>query len=167
MKILGIDPGYERLGIAIVEKRENKDFLVFSECFQTSKNLNFHERLLLIGNHIEEIIQTHRPDTLAIETLMFNTNQKTAMNVAEARGVILFQATKNRLEIFEYTPLQIKIAITGYGRSDKNQVTEMVKRLIVIPSSDRATAGEVKDDEYDAIACAITCFASYNSLKIR
>ena len=163
MRVLGIDPGYERLGIAIVEKRENTDFLVFSECFQTSKNLDFHERLLLLGNRVEEIIKTYQPDTLAIETLMFNTNQKTAMNVAEARGVVLYQAVKNKLSVFEYTPLQIKIAITGYGRSDKNQVTEMVKRLIKIPASARATAGEVKDDEYDAIAIAITCFASYKT----
>ena len=157
MRILGIDPGYERLGIAIVEKRENKDFLVFSECFQTSKNIDFHERLLLIGNRVEEIIKTHQPDTLAIETLMFNTNQKTAMNVAEARGVVLYQAIKNKLSVFEYTPLQIKIAITGYGRSDKNQVTEMVKRLI------KTEKKEMKDDEYDAIAIAITCFASYKT----
>lgn len=157
MRILGIDPGYERLGIAVVEKRENKDFLVYSECFQTSKNTNFHERLLLIGNRIEEIIKIHQPDTLAIETLMFNTNQKTAMNVAEARGVVLFQAIKNGLSVFEYTPLQIKIAITGYGRSDKNQVTEMVKRLI---QTEKKT---VMDDEYDAIATAITCFASYKT----
>ncbi|MCK9351290.1 MAG: crossover junction endodeoxyribonuclease RuvC [Candidatus Paceibacterota bacterium] len=155
MRVLGIDPGYERLGIAIVEKRENKDFLVYSECFQTSKELDFHERLLLLGNRVEEVIQTHQPTALAIETLMFNTNQKTAMNVAEARGIVIFQAIKKSLQIFEYTPLQIKIAITGYGRSDKNQVTEMVKRLIA--TEKRA----MKDDEYDAIACAITCFASY------
>jgi crossover junction endodeoxyribonuclease RuvC len=161
MRVLGIDPGYERLGIAVVEKRENKDFLIFSECFQTSKTLNFHERLLLLGNRVEEIIKTHEPSVLAIETLMFNTNQKTAMNVAEARGVVLFQAVKNGLSVLEYTPLQIKIAITGYGRSDKGQVTEMVKRLI------KTEKKEMKDDEYDAIACAITCFASYKTQIIR
>ncbi len=161
MRILGIDPGYERLGIAIMEKRENKDFLVYSECFQTSKNSHFHERLLLLGEKIGRIIKEYQPDTMAIETLMFNTNQKTAMNVAEARGVVLFQAMKGGLEIFEFTPLQIKIAITGYGRSDKNQVTEMTKRLVKIDRKD------AKDDEYDAIACALTCFASYNTLKIQ
>ncbi|MCX6735663.1 MAG: crossover junction endodeoxyribonuclease RuvC [Candidatus Parcubacteria bacterium] len=161
MRILGIDPGYERLGIAIMEKRENKDFLVYSECFQTSKETPFHERLLLLGKRIEEIIQEYKPNAMSIETLMFNTNQKTAMNVAEARGVILFQGMKCGLEIFEFTPLQIKIAITGYGRSDKSQVTEMTKRLVKI---DKKGA---KDDEYDAIACALTCFASYNTLKIR
>jgi crossover junction endodeoxyribonuclease RuvC len=165
MRVLGIDPGYERLGIAIMEKRENKDFLVYSECFQTSKEIPFHERLLLLGEKIGEIIKNYQPTIMAIETLMFNTNQKTAMNVAEARGVILFQAIKNRLEIFEFTPLQIKIAITGYGRSDKNQVTEMTKRLVKIEKN--PPAGGVKDDEYDAIACALTCFASYNTLKTR
>lgn len=161
MRILGIDPGYERLGIAIMEKQKNKDFLVYSECFQTPKEIPFHERLLLLGNKVENIIKTYQPNILSIETLMFNTNQKTVMNVAEARGVILFQAIKNGLEIFEFNPLQIKIAITGYGRSDKNQVTEMVKRLVKIEKK------EAKDDEYDAIACALTCFASYNTLKTR
>jgi len=161
MRILGIDPGYERLGIAIIEKRENKDFLVYSECFQTSKEKPFHERLLLLGNKMEDIIKTYKPDVLSIETLMFNTNQKTVMKVAETRGVILFQAIKNSLEVFEFNPLQIKIAITGYGRSDKSQVTEMVKRLVKIEKKG------AKDDEYDAIACAITCFASYKAIKAR
>ncbi|MFA5830303.1 MAG: crossover junction endodeoxyribonuclease RuvC [Candidatus Paceibacterota bacterium] len=171
MRVLGIDPGYERLGIAIVEKRENKDFLVYSECFQTMKEMPFHERLLQLGEKVGDIINAYQPTVLAIETLMFNTNQKTAMNVAEARGVILFQAIKNRLEIFEFTPLQIKIAITGYGRSDKNQITEMVKRLIKMPFAADFGAEKkkkpIKDDEYDAIACALTCVASYNTIKMR
>ncbi len=160
MRVLGIDPGYERLGIAVIEKRENKDFLVYSECFQTSAKLNFNERLLLLGERVAEIIEKYKPTAMAIETLMFNTNQKTAINVAEARGVVLYEAAKNNLTIFEYNPLQIKIAVTGYGRSDKNQVTDMVKRLISIEKK------EMKDDEYDAIACAITCFASYRVQNI-
>jgi len=155
MRILGIDPGYERLGIAIVEKKDNKEILIHSECFQTSSKLPFNERLFLLGERVAEVIKKWGPDTFAIETLMFNTNQKTVMNVAEARGVVMYEAARGGLKIYEYTPLQIKIAMTGYGRSDKTQVTEMTKRLIKIDRPD------AKDDEYDAIACALTCLASY------
>ena len=90
---------------------------------------------------------------MAIETLFFNSNQMTAMKVAEARGVALYESSKLGLEVFEYTPLQIKIAVTGYGRSDKKQMIDMICRLVTIEK-------EIKhDDEYDAIASAITCFA--------
>ena len=96
----------------------------------------------------------------AIETLFFTTNQKTVMRVSEARGVILYQAALHNLPIYEYTPLQIKIAISGYGRGDKKQITQMIKQLIVCEK-------EIKhDDEYDAIAVALTCFASYKNEKI-
>jgi crossover junction endodeoxyribonuclease RuvC len=159
MRILGIDPGYERLGIAVVEKQNGKEILLHSECFQTSAKTPFNERLGLLGEKIREIIKEYEPDALSIETLMFNTNQKTAINVAEARGVVIYEAVRKNLSVFEYSPLQIKIAITGYGRSDKTQVTEMVKRLISIPKKD------AKDDEYDAIACALTGFASYKTLS--
>jgi len=161
MKVLGIDPGYERLGIAIVEKQGNKETLVYSECFQTNSKTPFHERLGLIGERVRNIISEYKPDVLAIETLMFNTNQRTAINVAEARGVILYEGTRGGLEVAEYNPLQIKIALTGYGRSGKEQVTEMVKRLVSINKKD------AKDDEYDAIACALTCFASYKIDRIK
>lgn len=159
MRVLGIDPGYERLGLAIIEKQNNKEVLVYSECFQTSSKTPFHERLLLLGNKVRDIIKEYEPDVLAIETLMFNTNQKTVMNVAEARGAILLESSRGGLKITEFNPLQIKIALTGYGRSDKAQVTGMVKRLVSINKDD------AKDDEYDAIACALTCIASYKNMK--
>jgi crossover junction endodeoxyribonuclease RuvC len=158
MRVLGIDPGYERLGIAVVEKQNNKEVVVYSECFHTTKELPFHERLFLLGEKIYTVIEEYEPQALAIETLMFNTNQKTAIHVAEARGVVLYEAGRKKLEIYEFTPLQIKIAVTGHGRSDKKQVTEMVKKLV------RITKDDAKDDEYDAIACAITCLASYKVL---
>ncbi len=157
MLILGIDPGFERIGISILEKGKEEDALLYSDCFKTLSSLPFHERLGLIGKEIERVIKKYNPDTLAIETLFFNTNQKTALLVSEARGVILYEATLGNLKIYEYTPLQIKIATTGYGRADKNQVNNMVKQLIVIEK-------EVKsDDEMDAIATAITCSASYRA----
>lgn len=153
MRILGIDPGYDRLGIAIVEKLNGKEIVLHSECFNTQSSLPFNERLLLLGIKMEEIYTKYKPDILSIETLFFTTNQKTAMRVAEARGVILYIATKMKMKIFEATPLQIKIATTGYGKANKKDVMKMVKMLVKI-DKDKAS-----DDELDAIAIALTGFA--------
>lgn len=158
-RVLGIDPGYERLGIAVVEKQNNKETVVYSECFHTPPKMPFHERLFLLGERVRVVIDEYSPEALAIETLMFNTNQKTAIHVAEARGVVLYEGARKKLEVYEFTPLQIKIAVTGHGRSDKKQMTEMVKKLVKIEKKD------AKDDEYDAIACALTCLASYRVLR--
>ncbi len=159
MKILGIDPGFERIGIAVLEKEKGKDTLVYSNCFKTSASLAFNKRLALIGSEIRRVIDKYNPKVLSIETLLFNNNQKTAMTVAEARGVMIYEGALKNLDICEYTPLQIKIAVTGYGRADKNQVNIMVKQLIDIEK-------EIKyDDEIDAIAICLTCSASHNGLK--
>jgi len=154
MKILAIDPGFERIGIAILEKKLGKEELVYSECFKTSVALSFSLRLRAIGEKIKKTIENFNPQELAIETLIFNTNQKTVMKVSEARGVILYEASLQNIKIFEYTPLQVKIAVTGYGRATKNQVTSLVKKLIVIPDKKRL------DDEYDAIAIGLTHMAT-------
>lgn len=155
MKILGIDPGYERLGIAILEKNktDRRENLLFSECFKTSAKLEFSERILLIGERLEEIIKKYKPEVLSIETLFFTTNQKTAMRVAETRGVIIYLAKKYNLKIFEATPLQIKIATTGYGKATKDQVMKMVKMLIQVDKNKKS------DDELDAIAITLTASA--------
>lgn len=154
MRILSIDPGYERLGVAILEKNKGqKEVLVFSECFKTSAKLPHHGRLALIGDRIKEIIKKYKPEQLATEKLFFSGNQKTAMLVAEARGVILYSGSSSGLEIFEYTPNEVKIAITGYGRSEKKQMIDMVKKLIVVDSK------KSSDDEFDAIAIGLTHFA--------
>jgi crossover junction endodeoxyribonuclease RuvC len=153
MKIIAIDPGYERLGIAILEKDFGKEKLIFSECFKTLATDKHEERLSQIGEEIEKIIGQYKPEAMSIETLFFKTNAKTAMKVSEARGVILYTAAQNALKIAEFTPLQIKVAVTGYGKSDKEQVVEMVKRLIKINKTIK------HDDEYDAIACGLTYFA--------
>ena len=158
MKVLGIDPGYERIGIAVVEKNNTqKEELVYSTCFKTDPKLPFIERLFLIGEEIDQICKKHSPSLLSIETLLFNTNQKTALMVSEARGVIMYEAKRNGLEICEYTPLQIKNAITGYGRASKNQVDMMTRQLISISDNIK------QDDEIDAIATALTCCASYKN----
>jgi crossover junction endodeoxyribonuclease RuvC len=158
MRILGIDPGFERVGIAILEKNpgENKERVLFSECFKTSVLLPFPERLKLIGKRIEDIIREYEPKVLAIEKLFFTTNQKTVMNVSEARGVILYEAIKNNLEIFESSPPQIKTAVTGYGKASKDDVIKMVKMLVKIEKKDNK---KESDDELDAIAIALTAFA--------
>ncbi|MEN9621624.1 MAG: crossover junction endodeoxyribonuclease RuvC, crossover junction endodeoxyribonuclease RuvC [Candidatus Parcubacteria bacterium] len=155
MRIISIDPGYERLGIAVIEKElRSKEVLVYSDCFRTSKNLPHHERLGLIGNEIKKIIEEHNPSALALENLFFSNNQKTAITVAEARGVILYQAATHNLPVYEYGPGQIKVAVTGYGKSDKDQIISMIPRLIKLTK-------EIKhDDEYDAIAVGLTCFAT-------
>ncbi|MEI6843191.1 MAG: crossover junction endodeoxyribonuclease RuvC [bacterium] len=164
MKILAIDPGYERLGIAVLEKElkqptfakgysKAREVLLYSECFKTSSKLPHHERLALIGNKIKEVIKKYEPEALATEKLFFSGNQKTALLVAEARGVILYSASSSGLEIFEYAPVEIKVAVTGYGKSEKRQIIEMVKRLIAVPK------GKNSDDEFDAIAIGLTHFA--------
>ncbi|MFZ2621477.1 MAG: crossover junction endodeoxyribonuclease RuvC [Minisyncoccia bacterium] len=158
MKIISIDPGYERLGIAILEKplqgrTLKKEMLLFSECFKTSSKLPHNKRLTLIGNRIKEIIKKYKPEALATEKLFFSGNQKTAMLVAEARGVILYSGSSLGLKVFEYTPNEVKIAITGYGRSEKRQMIDMVKKLIIVNSKTNS------DDEFDAIAIGLTHFA--------
>lgn len=154
MRILGIDPGYERLGIAVLEKNKNgaKEEIVYSSCFKTSAKLKFEERLHLIGAEIKKIIKKYKPEVLGIETLFLNTNQKTVMRVAEARGVVIYEAMEAGLKIAEASPLQIKIATTGYGKANKEQVKKMVQILTKVENSVNS------DDEIDAIAIALTAF---------
>jgi crossover junction endodeoxyribonuclease RuvC len=154
-RILGIDPGFERLGIAILEKNKSdkKETVLFSECFKTSAKLEFNERLVLIGDEVKKIIKKYKPEILSIETLFLNTNQKTVMHVAEARGVVIYESACSGLKIFEASPPQIKIATTGYGKASKEQVMKMVKILVDLDKN------KTSDDELDAIAIALTAFA--------
>lgn len=156
MKILAIDPGYERLGIAVIEKEpRSKEMLLYSDCFKTSSKLPHPERLRLIYEEIKRIIAEHVPERLAVETLFFSSNQKTALLVAEARGVIIATATAAGLEIFEFNPNSIKLAVTGSGASDKDHIIKMIPLLIKMEKEIR------HDDEYDAIACGLTYFAEH------
>jgi len=153
MIILGIDPGFDRMGCAILEKTREGEKLIYSTCLTSDKGKPHAERLFGIGAEIEKIIKKRKPDILAIEKLFFTKNQKTAMMVSEARGMVLFLAAAKGLEIKEYTPLEIKIALTGYGKAEKRQVQQMVKAVLKIPAIPKS------DDEVDAIACALTCSA--------
>lgn len=157
-RTLGIDPGYERLGVAVVEKnQEGKEVLVFSDCIRTSSKLPSAKRLAQISEDIEKVIEKYKPEHLSIETLFFNVNQKTVMLVAEARGVIISTASRKGLEVKEYSPLQIKVATTGFGRADKKQMVSMISRLIKLPKK------KMLDDEYDAIAAALTHLACFRN----
>ena len=160
MKILGIDPGFERLGVAILEKNtgDKTEQVIFSECFKTSAKLEFADRLKLIGEEVNTVIKKYKPEMLAIETLFLTTNQKTVMHVAEARGVVIYEAIKANLKIFEASPPQIKIATTGYGKADKEQVMRMVKILVKVDNTKKS------DDELDAIAIALTGFAHLSTV---
>lgn len=159
MRIIAIDPGYERLGIAVLSRTgREKEELLFSECFKTKSALPFVERLELVGREVARVITEYSPRTLAIENLFIETNQKTAMRVAEVRGAILYQARLSGLEIFEYTPLQIKVATTSYGKATKNQVMAMVRQLV------SGTENIKQDDEMDAIAIGLTHLAHSRSL---
>lgn len=154
MRILGIDPGIERVGIAVVERLPGKkEIVLYSDCFKTSAKLSHPARLVLIGEEIRSVIHHWKPTGLAIEKLFFETNVTTAMKVSEARGVMLYTASSAGLSLFEYTPLEIKVAVTGYGKSDKKALLHMVPLLVTLPKK------KMLDDEIDAIAIALTAFA--------
>ena len=148
--ILGIDPGYDRVGVAVINKHPHSDELILSDCLTTNRQTEETERLKKIGDAVSQLIDHYRPEILAIENVFFNKNQKTALRVAETKGVIIYLAMSAGLKVYEFTPLQIKIAVTGYGRSDKKQITSILPQLIRINKTIKF------DDEYDAIAAALT-----------
>ena len=150
-RILGIDPGYERLGIAILENVGRDSRVIYSECFRTEAQLFHPERLKLISEKINKIIAEFKPDFLAIETLIFSKNTKTALKIAEVRGVVMSLAAMDGLEINEFHPNAIKLATTGYGRADKKQIISMIRKILKLEKKIKY------DDEYDAIAVALTC----------
>lgn len=155
MKVLAVDPGYDRMGIAVIEKQNGTEVLLHSACIETDKKTDLADRLHVVGHTFQKLLEEHRPEAVGIETLFFNKNVKTAIGVAQARGIILYLAKNAGCAVFEYGPQEIKIAVTGYGKSDKSAVIEMVKRLVLnVPT-------KALDDEYDAIAVGITTLAHY------
>lgn len=149
--VIAIDPGYDRVGIAVFSDERT---LLHSECF-TPKTKEFSERLLAVKKRIHELIREFAPSALALETLFFSNNQKTALKVAEARGAIIVTATELGLAVFEYSPQAVKIAVTGNGAADKTAVITMVRRLVPLPPGKRL------DDEFDAIAVGIAHQAGF------
>lgn len=155
MKVLAVDPGYDRLGVAVIEKQDGQEVLLYSDCIETPKEDPLSDRLHQIGNAFQEILVAHNPDAVGIETLFFNKNVKTAIGVAQARGIILYLAKQAGCAVYDFGPQEIKIAVTGYGKSDKNAVIDMVKRLV------RNVPEKALDDEYDAIAVGVTTLAHH------
>ncbi len=150
MRILGIDPGIARTGWGVIEVQGSKFKVQNYGCFETSSKKATSERLVEIHNFILKIIKEQKPDELAIEELFFNTNAKTAFIVGQARGVILLAGALASIPSFIYTPLQVKIAVSGYGRAEKSQVGQMVKAILGLKAVPKL------DDTTDALAIALT-----------
>jgi crossover junction endodeoxyribonuclease RuvC len=151
MKILGIDPGYDRCGVAIIEKKNNVHTLLYSDCIQTKKSQSFSERLHIVGKEVRSLIKEWQPDALSVEQLFFFKNKKTALLVAELRGVIVYEGACAGVPFFEYTPLEIKETIAGHGRAEKRELLKVLSYTIALPKK------KALDDEIDAIATALTC----------
>jgi crossover junction endodeoxyribonuclease RuvC len=149
MRILGIDPGTGILGFGVIDADSNKAKLVDGGVIRTPVKQADNVRLKTIFDELTEIIETHKPEVMVVEKLFFAQNVTTAMSVAQARGVVLLCGEQSGLALFEYTPLQIKQALTGYGRADKKQIQEMVRVVLGLETIPKP------DDCADALACAI------------
>jgi len=150
MVILGIDPGFARVGWAAIKSQNSKVKIQNYGCIETSKNSSSQERLVDVYKQVCALIKKYKPDSLAIEELFFTNNAKTAFKVGEARGVIILSGAIQKIPVFSYTPLQVKIAVTGYGKADKNQVGKMVKAILKLKDLPKL------DDTVDAIAVSLT-----------
>ena len=158
MKIIGIDPGYAIVGYGVVDYTSNRFTTLDYGAIITEAGTPFEQRLLTIYEDLTAILERHHPDALSVEKLFFTNNQKTAIAVAEARGVILLAATRAGVPVYEYTPLQVKQAVVGYGRAEKNQVIDMVKRILNLKAVPKP------DDAADAVAIALCHARSHTSL---
>ena len=160
MRILGIDPGYAIVGYGIVDYQKNRFNVVGYGAITTKAKTPFEDRLSVIYEDMLEILKKYKPDRLSIEKLYFNTNSTTAIDVAQARGVIVLAAKQMGVKINEYTPLQVEQAVTGYGRAEKHQIMEMVKNLLCLKTVPKP------DDTADALAVAI-CDGHYSDSILR
>lgn len=166
MIILGIDPGYAIIGYGVIEYRNNHFRTIDYGAIITEAKTPFNERLEIIYDQFNEIVKRNSPEVMSIEKLFYNNNAKTVIDVSQARGVLMLAAQKNRLPVFEYTPLQVKQSVVGYGRAEKKQVQEMTKRILGLEKVPKP------DDTADALAMAI-CHAHAsgsvfnNNLSIR
>ena len=161
MIILGLDPGYAIVGYGVIEYKANKFNVIDYGAIITSKDNELNDRLLQIYNELCVILDKYRPEALSIEQLFFNTNATTAIGVAEARGICILAAKQRGMDIAEYTPLQVKQSVTGYGKAIKQQVQEMTRMLLNLRSVPKP------DDTADALAVAICHAHSAGSLAER
>jgi len=157
MRILGIDPGYATIGFGLIEAERAQVHMVTYGAITTPAGLPLSRRLYQIGTDMEELIRQVKPDVIAVEELFFNTNITTGIAVAHGRGVILYAAERCGIPLFEYTPSQVKLAVTGYGKAEKHQVMDMTKRLLKLKSTPKP------DDAADALALALCHARSFTS----
>lgn len=155
MRVLAIDPGFDRMGLAVLEGDPSRPTHIWSDCISPPKG-DVEMRLSVIRDAVRDTINTYAPDTVAIETLFWSTNNKrSALGVAEARGAALSAAGEAAIPVSEHSPQQVKLAVTGYGNADKKAVASMVPRLISLPPKKRL------DDELDAIALGIAALSTH------
>ncbi len=165
MIIIGIDPGIATTGFGVIEKiKDKKAEVIDYGCILTTPELCHGERLKIINNELNKLIKKHKPKIMAVENLYFFKNLKTAMPVSQAKGVILLTAAKKKIPVYEFTPLQMKMAITGYGRAEKKQVQEMVKVLLNLEKNPK-DKNKRKDDATDALGIAL-CYLLKSKVKI-
>jgi len=156
MIIIGIDPGSVIVGFSILRKNKDRSLEVIDfGCIITDKFATTGERLKKIHSEIEKLIEKHKPNMMSIENLFFFKNLKTVMPVSQTKGVILLAAAEKKLPVCEFTPLQMKMAIAGYGRAEKKQVQEMIKKTVDISCFDLKKSNRKKDDAFDALGVAI------------
>lgn len=153
MLILGIDPGTAIMGYGLIEKKGNRLFPLTYSCWRTPAHTPMSERLLTLYTELQTFIKLHQPQHIAVEELFFNRNTTTAISVGQARGVVLLAAAQEGIPVFEYTPLQVKQAVAGYGKADKKQIQQMVRALLGLQDIPKP------DDTADALAIAI-CHAN-------
>jgi len=161
MRILGIDPGIATIGFAVLDSQKNSHQLVNCGVINTPAHTSLSSRLEQIYDDMCQLIQLFRPEVVSIEELFFNTNITTGISVAHGRGVILLACRKAGLKVYEYTPLQVKQSVVGYGRAEKSQVMDMVKRICKLPAPPKP------DDAADAVALALCHARSATSLLYR
>ncbi|MBQ7598345.1 MAG: crossover junction endodeoxyribonuclease RuvC [Clostridia bacterium] len=149
MKILGIDPGYAIIGYGVLEYRNNHFTVVDYGAITTDAGVPFNRRLEIIFDELSALLEKHRPDAMSVEKVFYNNNAKTVIDVSQARGVIMLAAQKARVPVFEYTPLQVKQSVVGYGRAEKKQIQEMTRRILNLDEVPKP------DDTADALAMAI------------
>jgi crossover junction endodeoxyribonuclease RuvC len=161
MRILGVDPGIATIGFGVLDSEKNSHKLVNCGVITTPAHTSLSSRLEQIYDDMLQLLELFKPDAVSIEELFFNTNITTGIAVAHGRGVILLACRKYGVKVYEYTPLQVKQAVVGYGRAEKRQVMDMVKRICALPAPPKP------DDAADAVALAICHARSTTSLLFR
>lgn len=161
MRVLAIDPGFGRCGVAVLDGNASTSHILYSDCIETDAKSDFINRLFVVATEVSKLIEEFNPELIAIEELFFSNNQKTAFHVAEIRGMLMYLAVSSSTPLVEYNPLAVKVALTGYGKATKQDVIKMVSRLTDLKKI------PAYDDEYDAIALGVTALAGARSIAIK